>query len=103
MFVLGSLLKIVGVIVALILVGLILMPTDLLFLGMGAVTIVTGIVYLFAELWTGLMVAAIGAVLVLTGVWVRRTEEREREESIARAQTAATRVSRSMDVYLPPD
>lgn len=103
MFVLGSLLKVVGVIVAFIVVGLILMPTELLFLGMGAVTIVTGGVYLFSELWTGLVIAAIGVVLVLIGVWVRRTEEREREKSIAKTQSAATRASRAMDLYLPPE
>jgi membrane protein implicated in regulation of membrane protease activity len=103
MFALMAFLKVLGVVVALLLIGMMLMPTHVLLLVVGALAGLVGVVLLFISPVVGTILIPTGAVLVVGGIAVRRRLEGESNRAAEAAKETARRTSRAMDAYIPSD
>lgn len=103
MFVLLSFLKILFIPVTFLLIGMTFLPPDTLYLVGGVVTGVVGLVVLFFSFKAGLIMIAIGVVMVAISVWIRKKIERESIAAAEAATETARRASMVMGLYIPPD
>lgn len=101
MFVIGGVLKLVGILGAAILIGFVLLPADVLFIGLGALSLASGLGAMIYQLPNGGLLAASGAVMLIIGVLIKRSAARAFEAKAAATRTGASRSSRSMDAYIP--
>jgi hypothetical protein len=103
MFVLYSLLKLLAVPIALILIGLVFLPADALYLLVGALTALAGLIVLFYSLKYGLTLLIAGGLLFAVGTALRKRIIRERLAAAEAVTEAARRASRVMDVHIPKE
>ncbi|UCC29039.1 MAG: hypothetical protein JSU86_12635 [Phycisphaerales bacterium] len=103
MFSLLAVAKVLAVVFALLLFGMMLMPTHTLFLVVGGLSGLVGLVMLFFSPTTGLILIPTGGVMIAIGVGLRKRRQCERAESAKAAEETAHRTSRMMDAYIPSD
>lgn len=100
MFFLFSSFKLVGIVVAFVVVGVLLMPTEVLFAVVGSLTLVGGIVVCFKSLMEGIIMIVLGGAMIGFAIYHSRRLERELHES---AEETAKSIQRSSQVYFPPE
>ncbi|GAG20742.1 unnamed protein product [marine sediment metagenome] len=103
MFVTLSIVKILIAVCTLLLIGMMLIPAHALFLVVGGLTGLAGLVLLFFSPTIGLILIPTGGVMFAIGVGLRRRLERERTDDAEAARETSRRTSRMMDPYIPSD
>lgn len=100
MFTITAAAKVLGVVFALILFGVALVPTEILFTVVGGLSVLAGLASLVIEPRYALILLPLGAGMLTVGLRLQRKLAREQQEE---AENATRRVSGLMDVHIPRD
>lgn len=92
--------KIIGIPLAMLFFGMILLPDETYFLVIGGLTALAGIAMLFFSPPSALVLIPTGALIVAFGFGVQRRNERR---LLREAEQTARSVARVNKLYIPPD
>jgi len=100
MFFIWSSFRVMGICLALVLIGMMVLPGHIVSIIVGFLAVVGGIVWIFSTLVSGILSIVVGVGLIVFGVmWRVRLD---REENRAGEETVE-RMRRNNTVYIPPD
>ncbi len=100
MFFLWSPFRVVVVCLALVLIGMMVLPGHVVSIIVGVLAVVGGIVWIFSSLVSGIISVVIGVGLIVFGVMWRVRLDRE---EIRAGEETVERMRRRNKVYIPPD